>query len=197
MTTSGLRERKKADTRRALTEAAVGLCIERGYQVVTVADIAEAAGVSRRTFSNYFPGKAECVVGFGDGLLSDVLDVVAAAPPGTAMRDLLVLGLARLTESFGTGFDGFVELVQSEPDLQAAEVAVDAAIIERITEAVVALVDARPGDIRPRAFAVTACALARVAGDSWVLDGRPGGTDGLSQRLTQAFSLLDPDALTR
>ncbi|MFD8157020.1 acyl-CoA-like ligand-binding transcription factor [Streptomyces malaysiensis] len=57
----GLRERKKAQTHAALSWAAVRLAVERGYDKVKVEDIAEAAGVSPRTFNNYFSSKAEAI----------------------------------------------------------------------------------------------------------------------------------------
>jgi AcrR family transcriptional regulator len=57
----GLRERKKADTRRALSDAALNLAFERGLDNVTREEIAEQAGVSVRTFNNYFTGKYEAV----------------------------------------------------------------------------------------------------------------------------------------
>ncbi|WP_285742282.1 TetR family transcriptional regulator [Lentzea sp. NBRC 105346] len=59
---TGLRERKKAATRAALADAALTLCAEHGVDVVTVEQIATAAGVSLRTFFNYFPSKEEAVV---------------------------------------------------------------------------------------------------------------------------------------
>ena len=58
---SGLRERKKVATRHALGVAAMRLAIERGLENVLVEDIAEAAGVSTRTFNNYFASKYEAI----------------------------------------------------------------------------------------------------------------------------------------
>ncbi|ORW93922.1 TetR family transcriptional regulator [Mycobacterium sp. IEC1808] len=57
----GLRERKKADTRRALSDAALSLAFERGLENVTRDEIANLAGVSLRTFNNYFTGKYEAL----------------------------------------------------------------------------------------------------------------------------------------
>jgi AcrR family transcriptional regulator len=59
--TLGLRERKKLGTRWALSDAALELAIERGLENVTREDIANRAGVSLRTFNNYFAGKYEAV----------------------------------------------------------------------------------------------------------------------------------------
>jgi AcrR family transcriptional regulator len=58
---TGLRERKKVDTRRALSDAALKLAFERGLDGVTREDIAELAGVSLRTFNNYFGNKYEAL----------------------------------------------------------------------------------------------------------------------------------------
>jgi AcrR family transcriptional regulator len=57
----GLRERKKADTRWALSDAALHLAFEVGLDNVTREDIANRAGVSLRTFTNYFAGKYEAI----------------------------------------------------------------------------------------------------------------------------------------
>jgi AcrR family transcriptional regulator len=57
----GLRERKKLGTRWALSDAALELALERGLENVTREDIANRAGVSLRTFTNYFTGKYEAV----------------------------------------------------------------------------------------------------------------------------------------
>jgi AcrR family transcriptional regulator len=57
----GLRERKKQETRIALSWAAVRLTVERGLANVRIEDIAAEAGVSLRTFRNYFSSKAEAI----------------------------------------------------------------------------------------------------------------------------------------
>ncbi|MEV4708451.1 TetR family transcriptional regulator [Actinoplanes sp. NPDC049316] len=57
----GLRERKKAETRAALSWAAIQLTVERGFDGFKVEEIAAAAGVSPRTFNNYFSSKAEAI----------------------------------------------------------------------------------------------------------------------------------------
>ncbi|HEX6352977.1 TetR family transcriptional regulator [Actinophytocola sp.] len=62
MASDGLRERKKRETRLALSHATIRLSIERGWGNVSVEDIAAAANVSERTFRNYFTSKAEAVV---------------------------------------------------------------------------------------------------------------------------------------
>ncbi|TDD52928.1 TetR family transcriptional regulator [Kribbella antibiotica] len=59
--TEGLRERKKRETRIALSWAAVRLTVERGYDNVRIEDIAAEAGVSLRTFRNYFASKADAI----------------------------------------------------------------------------------------------------------------------------------------
>jgi len=59
MTEPGLRERKKRETRQRISDLATLLFHERGFDAVSVADVAEAAGVSKMTVFNYFPRKED------------------------------------------------------------------------------------------------------------------------------------------
>lgn len=83
----GLRERKKAQTRRRIEESAIRLFAERGYDAVTVNEIAEAAGVAKVTLFTYFPTKESLVPSPLDS--DDPAAVVAArAPDQTPLRAL-------------------------------------------------------------------------------------------------------------
>ena len=82
MTATGLRERKKASTREALHQAAQRLAIEHGADRVTVEQIADEAGVSRRTFSNYFASKEQALMHGDDRRMQELLEMVRARPGG-------------------------------------------------------------------------------------------------------------------
>jgi AcrR family transcriptional regulator len=90
----GLRERKKRRTRRALRDAAVRLADERGYDAVTVEDIAQAVEVSARTFFNYFASKEDAITGIDDEEIREVAAALAARPadesPVAALRAVMI-----------------------------------------------------------------------------------------------------------
>lgn len=86
----GLRERKKRATREALSWAAVRLAVERGLDNVLVEDIASAAGVSPRTFNNYFSSKAEAISFRHVDRMCTVAEALRARPPGEPLWDALI-----------------------------------------------------------------------------------------------------------
>lgn len=92
--TVGLRERKKAATREAVHRAALRLTVEHGLDQVTVEAVADAAGISRRTFSNYFATKEDAVL-WGEerqikALVQALRDRPAGEPPWTALHRALL-----------------------------------------------------------------------------------------------------------
>jgi AcrR family transcriptional regulator len=82
MTEPGLRERKKQATRRAIADIATGLFVQRGFDAVTVAEIAEVAGVSKMTVFNYFPRKEDLYLDRHLDRLHELEAVVRDRPAG-------------------------------------------------------------------------------------------------------------------
>ena len=84
-----MRERKKAETRDALASAALSLADELGPDRVTVDEIAAAAGVSARTFFNYFATKEDAIVGSSESSTARVVQELAARPASEPPIDAL------------------------------------------------------------------------------------------------------------
>src|SRR6476469_4690442 len=86
----GLRERKKRETRLALSYATIRLAIERGWDNVSVEDIAAEVKVSERTFRNYFASKAEAVVATLDVRGQRIASALQARPAEEEIWEALV-----------------------------------------------------------------------------------------------------------
>jgi AcrR family transcriptional regulator len=87
--TQGLRERKKAQTRRAISDVATRLFMERGFDAVTVAEVAEAAGVSIKTVFNYFGSKEELFLDREAEVRDAIVTAVAGREQGRRVTDAL------------------------------------------------------------------------------------------------------------
>jgi AcrR family transcriptional regulator len=153
---AGLRERKKQQTRDLIARTARRLFGERGFDAVTVADVAREAEVSRKTVFNYFPTKEDLFYSSLELFEERLLDAVRARPPGES----IMAAFARfVTESHGllTPDDpdaaerlrATSRLITGSPALLARE----QQIYARYTDALAALVaeetQAGPSDIVP------------------------------------------------
>jgi AcrR family transcriptional regulator len=100
----GRRERKKRRTRDAIVATAMALFAQRGFEAVTVAEIAEQADVARATLFSYFPTKESIVLGLvGD---DDPAAIVAARAAGTTPLDALRAHYRAFAEAGGVDPDG-------------------------------------------------------------------------------------------
>ena len=99
---SGLRERKKRETRERLGDVAARLFAEHGYDEVSIADIAVAAGVSEPTVYNYFPTKPDLVFDRADEVLEKIRGAISRRDPqqspADAMRSLVLEDIDRYVE---------------------------------------------------------------------------------------------------
>jgi AcrR family transcriptional regulator len=83
MTEIGLRERKKARTRRVIADAAARLFAERGYERVAVSDVAREAEVSEQTVYNYFQTKEQLVTDRDEQVQNELGRLIRMRPPQT------------------------------------------------------------------------------------------------------------------
>jgi AcrR family transcriptional regulator len=186
----GLRERKKQETRAAIHRAALSLVADRRLGDVTVDEIATAAGVSARTFFNYFPTKDAAVVGTSVDLAAGIEAGVLARPESEEIRESVFAVLLTLVPS---SVEPDVvsqrrEILRSHPELLASMFG-----LSRDTEDALARAIARrlgldvESDPYPRILAVTSLAALRS------VIGRPGPDETapeLLQRVRAAFDLL-------
>ncbi|MER7666019.1 helix-turn-helix domain-containing protein [Streptomyces sp. NPDC096193] len=87
---TGLRERKKRQTYRAISDAAIALFLEKGFEAVSVAEIAAAADVSKPTLFRYFPAKEDLALHRFADHEDEAARVVAAREPGVSALDALL-----------------------------------------------------------------------------------------------------------
>jgi AcrR family transcriptional regulator len=97
-TGEGLRQRKRRQTRGVIAHAAMRLFAERGFDQVSVADIASAAGVAEKTVYNYFPVKAEIFFDEADDILAELLAAVQYRAAGQSALDAVATFLAGRSE---------------------------------------------------------------------------------------------------
>jgi AcrR family transcriptional regulator len=181
-TETGLRERKKRETRRLISDVATMLFVQRGFDDVTVTEIAARAGVSPKTVFNYFPRKEDLFLDRLEELSALVAAAVREAPAGTsplaALRALVLDLLARRHPMGGYARPTFVHfwrVVIGSPPLQA-RVREYVHELEDLLAALIAERAGTPVDLRAR----FAAAMAVTAYRTVYLDGArrvSGGED--------------------
>lgn len=198
---TGLRERQKQQTRRLIFETASRLFAERGFDAVTVAEVARAADVSEMTVFNHFPTKEDlCFAGmefFEERLLDAVRGRAEGVPALEAFRRLVVDGCGRLAaEESGEVIAKAAALIGGSPSLQVREREIVARYTQRLAELLAAETGAHPGDVEPWGVASALMGahralVAYVRGS--VLAGRRGPELAATARsqARRAFARLD------
>ncbi len=187
---TGLRDRKKAATRRALHEATLRLALAEGLDAVTVEAVADAANVSRRTFSNYFASKEDALL-YGERIrIEELLDAVRARPPAEPPWCALT---AAARSQYGHRDAGNAELlaqlrlVLRHPSLLTRQVAVQSALEHDLAVEIAARAGAEPDEpLRCRVMAAVFLATLRAAFILWA-DGQ--GPPTLTEAVTAGLDL--------
>ena len=175
---SGLRERKKVATRNALGLAAMRLAIERGLDNVLVEDIAEAAGVSPRTFNNYFASKYEaiCALGFDRAMRIGAAlgERPATEPIWQAITSAVMSEYGLADQALGEDWMVGVRLVTSTPALRGEYLKVQAMTQYSLAEAIAIRLGANPAaSMFPRILAASVTAALQAAMDRWLHSDPP------------------------
>jgi AcrR family transcriptional regulator len=163
----GLRERKKAKTRHSISEIATQMFIERGFDAVTVAEVAAAAEVSVATIFNYFETKEDLFFDHEGDIIAAHCRFIRERKAGESITEALHRAFraaidAEAIPRIVSGEGRFVRTIEASSALRArARLALDkteAALAETITEET----SAAKGDPTPRAVAAMVISIERM-----------------------------------
>jgi AcrR family transcriptional regulator len=164
----GLREQKKQATRAALREAALRLALECGPDNVRVDDIAEAAGVSPRTYNNYFSSREHAIVAaVTNEREARVAAAITARPASTGLADAVVEAIVeQYTDPTESGRDALL-LITTHHTLRDAFVDTATALEHPLADAIAPRLD-DADEHTARVLAASVAAAVRVALQRWV-----------------------------
>jgi AcrR family transcriptional regulator len=187
----GLRERKKAETRSALSQAALSLALERGLEAVTADDIAASANVSPRTFHNYFASKEEALAAGWRSMLQVYVDQLLARPSDEPILTSLEHVLAPIAAAAVSSRDetaAHLELLASPGFVRYRGILIDEAVLI-LTDTVAARTGTNPRtDMYPRLVTMTAVSAVVTAYEPF--PGEEVNEAEQARRLHECFTLL-------
>jgi AcrR family transcriptional regulator len=182
----GLRERKKRLMRQQLSDTATRMFLDRGFDAVRVAEVAEACGVSEKTVFNYFPTKEALVLDRLETTRTSLRTGLAdpAIPPVQAALAILDRELAGMTGLLAAQHDPgqatqairrFGDLIRATPSLRAYQADMMDQFVSVAAETLAARAGMSTGDPEPQIAARALLGLWRVQADSLRqhLDGNP------------------------
>ena len=182
--------RKRVTSRAELENTAFGLFAARGFEHVTVDEIAAAAGIGRRTFFRYFPSKNDIPWGAFEAELERMRALLKACPPEVPLMDAIRLALVdfnRVSPAQVPMHRRRMELILRVPTLLAHSTLRFTAWREVIAEFVAERTGLRPGELAPQAIAHAVLGVAIAAYEHWLDDQ----SADLSALLHDAMRQLD------
>ncbi|WKX72639.1 TetR/AcrR family transcriptional regulator [Streptomyces sp. XD-27] len=154
----GLRERKKRQTRQRIADIATGLFLERGFEAVTIAEVAEAAEVSVNTVYNYFPAKEDLFFDRQEEKVQHLSRVIEAREAGESaaravLRDLRTSLEEKTADGLRPEFRRFVQVIRESAALTARVTLMHELICHAVYDTLREETGAGPDDPLPRLIA--------------------------------------------
>lgn len=164
----GIRARKRRETRDRITEAALNLFLERGFEATTVEQIAAAADVSARSFFHYFPTKEDVVSAWQDAFGARLAEAVAMRPKGEKLarvvEEAMLASIAASANPRGIAID---RLVRTTPALSARDAFKYERLERTLADALIKRTARKRDVFEARLLAMAAIGALRLGSEAW------------------------------
>lgn len=188
MPQEGLRARKRRETQQRITQAGIGLFIQKGYEATTLDEIAAAAGISRRSFFHHFTSKDEILLSLQASVGDMIVAALRAAPPDLAPIDAARAAMVQVCAQLPADDMIVIDrLMRSNAAVQARK---QASYVQQETALFAALRDRWPAPDREtglRLIATLAIGAMRLAVDRF---SQEAGRRSLATLLDEAFDAV-------
>lgn len=197
----GLRELKKQETRQLISDQATVLFIEKGFEETTIAEIAAAARVAKKTVTNYFPRKEDLALDLHEEFTNGLAKAVGSRKAGesalAALRRTFLAAVAEHSPVIGFTGPTFAKMVLESPTLTARlrelhELREEALATYLATETGAAEDDVTPIMAAAELNAIDRVLFREVLRRSHAGDSNEDIAEALTKATRQAFDLLEP-----
>ncbi|WP_251023227.1 TetR/AcrR family transcriptional regulator [Streptomyces sp. ISL-10] len=197
----GLRESKKRETRQLISDHATRLFMVQGFERTTLAEIADAARVAKKTVTNYFPRKEDMALDHQEAFVASLADTVASRSSGesalAALRRAFEAAVAAQDPVAGFAGPDFSRMIDDSPTLSACLRGLHDRREEALAHALARATGTSADDITPRTAAALLGAAHRVLFgriQELTLAGHSGDDIArtVGDEAARAFDLLEP-----
>ncbi|NUW40834.1 TetR/AcrR family transcriptional regulator [Nonomuraea rhodomycinica] len=198
---TGLRETKKQETRQLISDHATRLFIAQGFEQTTIAEIATAARVAKKTVTNYFARKEDLTLDHQEEFAASLARTVATRHPGesalAALRRAFADAVAAQDPVAGFSGQEFARMIADSPTLTVCLRGLHDQREHHLAGALAEATGAQPGDITVQTVAGLLGGVHRVLFQriqTLTIAGHPNHqiADIIAAEATQAFDLLEP-----
>ncbi|TDB77989.1 TetR/AcrR family transcriptional regulator [Micromonospora sp. KC723] len=199
--TAGLRETKKQETRQLISDHATRLFIAQGFEQTTIAEIAAAARVAKKTVTNYFPRKEDLALDHQEQFAASLAAAVTARRQGesalAALRRAFADAVAAQDPVAGFSGQQFARMIADSPTLSTCLRGLHDQREQQLARALAEATGAHPDDITVQTAAGLLSTIHRVLFhriQTLTLAGRPNDqiAHTIAAEATEAFDLLEP-----